>query len=184
MLELISRFKKETTGVFLVDQEAVSFAHREAWHRNISWVTSQEFFFRGSVGENIVLKETLCPEEDLAVHEILRVVCLDNVVSSDDFVESEGANLSAGQCQRLGLARALFQGRSLLIMDEALAALDGQTEARVLSNIFKTFPEMTIISVTHGTELLNMFDRVLVVERDTEVKQSVDFGKSVGEGCD
>lgn len=184
LLDLIARFKEQTTGIFWVDDEEVSFSRREAWHRNISWVTNQEFLFKGSVAENIVMKDALKLQEFSAIREVLRVVCLDDVLSPTDIVESEGANLSAGQCQRLGLARALFQRRSLLIMDEALAALDSQTEARVLNGIFGTFPEMTIISVTHGTKFLNMFDRVLVVERDAEVEQSVDFGKSIGKECD
>ena len=68
--------------------------------------------------------------------------------------------MSGGQIQRIGLARALYNEPKILILDEAFSAMDIETEAKVLNNIFENYKDMTIINIAHKGESLNQCERI------------------------
>ena len=79
----------------------------------------------------------------------------------DLFIEEGGANLSGGQRQRLAIARALVRRPRVLILDESTSALDSNTEAQILSGLRKTYPEMTLVLVTHRMEVAASADEII-----------------------
>lgn len=79
----------------------------------------------------------------------------------DLFIEEGGANLSGGQRQRLAIARALVRRPRVLILDESTSALDSNTEAQILSGLRKTYPEMTLVLVTHRMEVAASADEIV-----------------------
>ena len=79
-------------------------------------------------------------------------------------VGEEGINLSGGQQQLVGLARALFRRPQLLFVDEATSALDRQTEQFVLQLFERIKPETAIVMVTHRSQSVRIADRVYVME--------------------
>ena len=76
------------------------------------------------------------------------------------FVGENGARLSGGQIQRLGIARALYKKPQILILDEATSGPDSITEEKLLNNLINLTPKLTIIIITHNKTILNICDRV------------------------
>ena len=84
----------------------------------------------------------------------------------DTIIEENGANLSGGQKQRLGIARALYKNRKILILDEATNALDYSTESKILKNINSMFDnQKTLIMITHRVETLKNLDHVIDINK-------------------
>jgi ABC-type bacteriocin/lantibiotic exporter with double-glycine peptidase domain len=80
-------------------------------------------------------------------------------------LQESGNNLSVGQKQRIGIARALYTNPKLLILDEATSALDAQSESRVISNIVNDSPDRTIILVTHRISVAKLADQIIYLEK-------------------
>ena len=86
-------------------------------------------------------------------------------------LEEGGSNLSGGQRQRLTIARALVQAPRLLILDEATAALDNETERFVLRNIDTVFRDRTVFMIAHRLSTVRNADRIMVIDRGTILEQ-------------
>ena len=88
----------------------------------------------------------------------------DGVLST---IGESGAKLSGGQCQRLGIARALYLNPSLIIFDEATNALDPHTEKEIINSIKEfTKNEITIFMITHRLSSANLCDKVLILNKN------------------
>ena len=85
-------------------------------------------------------------------------------------IGDSGNKLSGGQKQRLSIARAILKNPEILILDEAFSAMDINTEAKVLNNIFESYKNMTIINIAHKGESLNQCDRIY----DLDAKNFID----------
>ena len=80
------------------------------------------------------------------------------------FLGERGVNLSGGQIQRIGIARALYKNPKFLILDEATSALDNKTEKKVLSTINNLAGDITLIMIAHRLNTLSSCDKVLELE--------------------
>ena len=81
-------------------------------------------------------------------------------------VGEDGATLSGGQIQRLGLARALYLDREIIILDETTSSLDNETEKKVLDNLRDLSKnKKTVIAITHKKNALDYYDKVLYLEQ-------------------
>jgi ABC-type multidrug transport system fused ATPase/permease subunit len=96
--------------------------------------------------------------------EYLKKTCLldyvDNNNKWDTIVGENGSKLSGGQIQRLGIARALYRKPQILILDEATAGLDSNSEKEVIKNLINFKPKMTILIISHNEEILNVCDSI------------------------
>ena len=98
-------------------------------------------------------------------------------------VGERGRGFSAGQAQRISIARAILAGAPILLLDEATSALDVTTERQVLRNIVKRQPNRTVIVTTHRPSVLNLCQRVYRVmetrvtelDEDEAAKMAMDF---------
>ncbi len=138
---------------------------------SLAWLDKQPIFFKGSIRENLRLWQDGL--DDAALWEALREACLDEEIAGrdgglDGLVAAHGRNFSGGQLQRLEIARSLVHGRSLLILDEALDALNPVLEHRLRANLRRR--GCTLIIVSHRESTLAACDRVvtLVCGRITE----------------
>ncbi|HEY9369879.1 thiol reductant ABC exporter subunit CydD, partial [Streptomyces sp.] len=136
----------------------------EAWRERIAWVPQRPYFFAGTIAENVRLARP--DADDLAVREALRDAGAWEFVAGlpDGAATSlgeDGAGLSAGQRQRLALARAFLADRPLLLLDEPTAALDGATEASVVESVRRLAAGRTVLLVVHRPALLAIADRVV-----------------------
>ncbi|MET9530151.1 thiol reductant ABC exporter subunit CydD [Streptomyces sp. NPDC006649] len=142
----------------------------ERWREQIAWVPQQPYLFAGTIAENVRLAR---PDADAAaVHGALRDAgAYDFVAALPDGVDTVlgegGAGLSAGQRQRLALARAFLADRPLLLLDEPTAALDGETEAGIVDAVRRLTAGRTVVLVVHRPALLAVADRVVALSPGT-----------------
>ncbi|MFH8837402.1 thiol reductant ABC exporter subunit CydD [Streptomyces sp. NPDC017868] len=158
----------------------------EAWRSRIAWVPQRPYLFAGTVAENVRLARP--DASDSAVREALRDAGADGFVAGlpsgvDTVLGEDGAGLSAGQRQRLALARAFLADRPLLLLDEPTAALDGATEAGVVEAVRRLATGRTVLLVVHRPALLAVADRVVTVGGAVPGAGPAEGDGSVGEVC-
>jgi ATP-binding cassette subfamily C protein CydCD len=134
------------------------------WHARVAWVPQRPHLFAGTVAENVRLARP--DADDAAVRRALRdagaLEFVDTLPQGTDTVLGEdGAGLSAGQRQRLALARAFLADRPVLLLDEPTAALDGATEAEIVAAVRRLAAGRTVLLVVHRPALLEVADRVV-----------------------
>ncbi|MFG2718713.1 thiol reductant ABC exporter subunit CydD [Streptomyces sp. NPDC048416] len=134
------------------------------WRQRIAWVPQRPHLFAGTIAENVRLAR---PEaDDAAVLGALRDAGAQDFVAAlpegvATVLGEGGAGLSAGQRQRLALARAFLADRPVLLLDEPTAALDGETEAGIVDAIRRLAVGRTVLLVVHRPALLAVADRVV-----------------------
>ncbi|WP_026058407.1 thiol reductant ABC exporter subunit CydD [Streptomyces sp. SS] len=156
----------EEGGSVRVGGEDLAALDQEAWRSRIAWVPQRPYLFAGTVAENVRLARPDASDE--AVREALRDAGADGFVAGlpqglDTVLGEDGAGLSAGQRQRLALARAFLADRPLLLLDEPTAALDGETEAGVVDAVRRLSEGRTVLLVVHRPALLAVADRVVTL---------------------
>ncbi|MGW5273219.1 thiol reductant ABC exporter subunit CydD [Streptomyces sp. NPDC004044] len=139
----------------------------ERWREQIAWVPQRPQLFAGTIAENVRLARP--DADDSAVTAALRDAgAYDFVAELPDGAQTllgeDGAGLSAGQRQRLALARAFLADRPLLLLDEPTASLDGETEAGIVEAVRRLAAGRTVLLVVHRPALLSVADRVVVLE--------------------
>lgn len=137
------------------------------WRQQIAWVPQRPHLFAGTIAENVRLARTGASEADVA--EALKdagawefVTALPRGVETP--LGEGGVGLSAGQRQRLALARAFLADRPVLLLDEPTAALDGETEAGIVDAVRRLSVGRTVLLVVHRPALLAVADRVVAME--------------------
>ncbi|WP_097914284.1 MULTISPECIES: thiol reductant ABC exporter subunit CydD [unclassified Streptomyces] len=139
----------------------------ERWRSRIAWVPQRPHLFADTIAENVRLARP--DADDEAVLTALRDAgAYDFVAALPDGVGTalgeDGAGLSAGQRQRLALARAFLADRPLLLLDEPTASLDGESEAGIVDAVRRLAAGRTVLLVVHRPALLAVADRVVTLE--------------------
>ncbi|MFE3549913.1 thiol reductant ABC exporter subunit CydD [Streptomyces kronopolitis] len=164
LLSVLLGFTAPAAGRALVDGRDIASLEPESWRQRIAWVPQQPHLFAGSIAENVRLAR---PDADeAAVRAALADAgALDFVDALPDGAASRlgesGAGLSAGQRQRLALARAFLADRPILLLDEPTANLDGATEEAVVAAVRRLAAGRTVLLVVHRPALLAVADRVV-----------------------
>ncbi|MEJ8636061.1 thiol reductant ABC exporter subunit CydD [Streptomyces sp. MS2.AVA.5] len=142
----------------------------ERWCEKIAWVPQRPHLFAGTIAENVRLARP--DADDAAVTAALREAGAYDFVSAlpegaATLLGEDGAGLSAGQRQRLALARAFLADRPVLLLDEPTAALDGETEEAIVDAVRRLAEGRTVVLVVHRPALLSVADRVVTLTRGT-----------------
>ncbi|MFJ2059441.1 thiol reductant ABC exporter subunit CydD [Streptomyces sp. NPDC087908] len=156
----------EDGGSVRVGGEPLASLDPEAWRSRIAWVPQRPHLFAGTIAENVRLARPDASDE--AVRDALRDAGADGFVAElprglDTPLGEDGAGLSAGQRQRLALARGFLADRPVLLLDEPTAALDGETEAGIVDAVRRLAAGRTVLLVAHRPALLAVADRVVTV---------------------
>jgi ATP-binding cassette, subfamily C, bacterial CydCD len=138
-----------------------------AWRAQLSWMPQRPHLFACSIAENVRLGRSEAPEAE--VWAALSAAGLaDTVRELPDGLQTvlgeAGAGLSAGERQRLALARAFLRDTPLLLLDEPTANLDGQTEREVVEAVRRLSSGRTVVLVAHRPALIELADRVVALE--------------------
>ncbi|MET8209983.1 thiol reductant ABC exporter subunit CydD [Streptomyces sp. NPDC005373] len=157
-------FVRPQAGRVLVGGADLAGLDREAWHTRVAWVPQRPQLYAGSIADNVRLaRPDASPAE---VEEALREAGAQDFVralpdGADTLLGEDGAGLSAGQRQRLALARAFLADRPVVLLDEPTAALDGETEAGIVEAVRRLAAGRTVLLVVHRPALLAVADRVV-----------------------
>ncbi|MEU5087176.1 thiol reductant ABC exporter subunit CydD [Streptomyces sp. NPDC021356] len=167
LLNVLLGFVRPTAGRVRVAGTDLHDIGPEQWRSRIAWVPQRPHLYAGTIAENVRLAR---PDADDAT---VRAALAD--AGALDFVDAlpdgpltvlgeDGAGLSAGQRQRLALARAFLADRPVLLLDEPTAALDGATEAEIVEAVRRLSAGRTVLLVVHRPALLDVADRVVRLE--------------------
>ncbi|AXE87140.1 thiol reductant ABC exporter subunit CydD [Streptomyces sp. Go-475] len=170
LLHVLLGFVPAAEGRVRVGGVDLAQADLEQWRSRVAWVPQRPQLFAGTIAENVRLARP--DADDEAVRRALRDA------GALEFVDAlpegagtrlgeDGTGLSAGQRQRLALARAFLADRPVLLLDEPTAALDGATEAEVVAAVRRLAAGRTVLLVVHRPALLGVADRVVrLAERE------------------
>jgi ATP-binding cassette subfamily C protein CydCD len=164
LLNVLLGFVRPTAGRVRVGGVNLADLDLERWRSRIAWVPQRPHLCAGTIAENVRLARP--GADDVAVRAALADAgALQFVEALPDGIETalgeDGAGLSAGQRQRLALARAFLADRPVLLLDEPTAALDGATEAEVVDAVRRLSAGRTVLLVVHRPALLKAADRVV-----------------------
>ncbi|TFI30734.1 thiol reductant ABC exporter subunit CydD [Streptomyces sp. 4R-3d] len=181
LLNVLLGFTAPTEGRVRVGGTDLPDLDLDRWRERIAWVPQHPYLFAGTIAENVRLARP--DADDAAVTRALRDAGAYDFVTAlplgeDTPLGEDGTGLSAGQRQRLALARAFLADRPLLLLDEPTAALDGETEATLVPTIRRLATGRTVLLVIHRPALLSVADRVV------EVGGGRARGRSGGEAAD
>ncbi|MDQ0909314.1 ATP-binding cassette subfamily C protein CydCD [Streptomyces canus] len=164
LLNVLLGFVRPTEGRVRIGGADLAEVDLAEWRSRIAWVPQRPQLFAGTIGENVRLAR---PDADeAAVRRALgdsgALEFIDALpLGADTVLGEDGAGLSAGQRQRLALARAFLADRPVLLLDEPTAALDGATEAEVVAAVRRLAAGRTVLLVVHRPALLGVADRVV-----------------------
>jgi subfamily B ATP-binding cassette protein MsbA len=174
LVNLLFRFYDTTDGAVKIDGvnvRDVSFADLRA---PMALVSQDVFVFRATVAENIATgKPDATREEIIAAaraanaHEFITAL----PQGYDTLIGERGMTLSGGQRQRLAIARAFVRNAPILVLDEATASLDSQSEAEVQAAIERLEENRTVICVAHRLSTLNAMDEIIVLSKGQVVER-------------
>ncbi len=170
LLSLIPRLWPVADGGILLDGVDVNHQSLTRLRGAIGFVPQETFLFSDTLAANIAL-----PEAELDASKLPEVAAAGEQAQFAGDVKSfpagwetlvgeRGITLSGGQKQRAAIARALLRRPRLLILDDALAAVDTDTEERILAGVLDAHPERTVIFVSHRLSTMRRADRILVLE--------------------
>lgn len=162
-LNILSGLEKPTHGEFTIDGKKINELNINSWFKLISYVPQRIFLLNTSIDENIVLNREIKDEE---LKKIINTSSLEKFIENKEFnykevIEENTTNISGGQIQRIGIARALVKKPQILILDETTSGMQLNMEKEIILNIKKNYPDITIILVTHRDESLKICDEVL-----------------------
>lgn len=136
---------------------------------NILYISQNEILFTDTIRNNILSGRDI-PEEDFL--NICKIVYIDDIIKDnplgyDYVIEEDGVNLSGGQRQRIILARGLLKQSKIIMIDESFSEIDTNLERKILKNIFNYFKDQTFIVISHRTNNVELFNRVITINQNT-----------------
>lgn len=164
---LLLRLAEPTAGRVLAGDVDAASVDPGAWRAEVAWVPQRATILRGTVAENIRLGAPGASDEE--VRAAARAAGADAFIAAlpdgyDTLVGEGGRTLSAGQGQRLALARALVRDAPLLVLDEPTANLDAENAALVAEAVRRLPRDRTIVMIAHDRELTRGMDRVVALD--------------------
>ncbi len=175
LIKLIPRFYAPESGEILLDGAPLDDYRLDDLRRQIAIVGQQVMLFDGSIAENIAYGEMQDADASRIETAIRNANAMEFVERLPAGIDSEvgerGGRLSGGQRQRLAIARAMLKDAPILILDEATAALDNESERLVQDALEQLMPDRTTLVIAHRLSTIEHADQVLVLDQGRLVEQ-------------
>ncbi|MEI6351220.1 MAG: ABC transporter ATP-binding protein [Verrucomicrobiota bacterium] len=168
LVNLLTRFYEFDTGEILVDGTPLRELPKNVLRQAVGMVTQESFLFNGTIRDNLRLgKPDATDEEMLAAVEAANArEFIDRLPTGLDTVVGErGVKLSVGEKQRVSIARALLKDPPILILDEATASVDTETERQIQEALDRLMAHRTSFVIAHRLSTVRHADQILVLER-------------------
>jgi ATP-binding cassette subfamily B protein len=186
VVNLICRFYDVTEGAILIDGVDLRQVRVADWRRHIGLVLQEPFLFFGTIAENIAYGKPEATREEIVAaaraahaHEfILRLP-----QGYDSLVGERGQGLSGGERQRVSIARALLIDPRILILDEATASVDTETEREIQKALDNLVRGRTTIAIAHRLSTLRKADRLVVLDKGVKVEEGTHDQLMAGRGA-
>jgi len=173
ILNLIVRFYEAQGGTITIDDQDIATVSRRSLRQQIAFVGQDTFLFRASVRDNIAFGKPGASEEEI-IAAAKAAHAHDFIMSFPDGYATEagehGLKLSGGERQRIAIARALIKNAPIILLDEATAALDAQSERHVQEAIAELCRGRTTIAIAHRLSTIMHADCILVIDGGSVVE--------------
>jgi ABC-type multidrug transport system fused ATPase/permease subunit len=174
VLALLLRFYEAESGDILIDGQSIAGVSRQSLRRQTAYVGQDVFLFRDTIGANIAFGRVGASQADIVA--AAKAACAHDFIMGfplgyDTPVGEHGTQLSGGQRQRVAVARALLKDAKLILLDEATAALDSESERQVQEAIKHLCQDRTTIVIAHRLHTIMHADAILVVENGEIVER-------------
>lgn len=165
LLYLLSGLIKPDSGTLTFDGYQIDEYKNESFYQKLGLVFQDSILFNMSIRENITFSETVTDE---SLQRAIETAELKDFMDSlpeglNTSVSERGLSLSGGQKQRIMLARALAINPNVLLLDDFTARVDNQTEVRILENIQRNYPNLTLISVTQKIAAVAHYEQIILL---------------------
>jgi ATP-binding cassette, subfamily B, bacterial MsbA len=174
IINLILRFYDIERGKIAIDGQDIREVARRSLRQHLAYVGQDVFLFRGTIRDNIAFGKPNASEDEI-VAAAKGAYAHDFILSFpkgyDTPVGEHGLQLSGGQRQRVAIARALIKNAPIILLDEATAALDSESELQVREAMEHLCQGRTTVAIAHRLHTVSHADRIYVVE-DGEVVES------------
>ena len=167
LLKMIMNLYEPTKGSVLIDGLDTRQIDPTDLRQAIGAVPQEPFLFMGSIKDNLTIGEQYVSDEELL--RVSKIAGLDEFLGKheagyDLLVGERGEGLSGGERQSVTLARALISDPNIIMLDEPTNSMDRQTEKAFINRMESIVQDKTLVVVTHKTSLLQLVDRVIIVE--------------------
>jgi ATP-binding cassette, subfamily B, bacterial len=165
LLYLLTNLIVANSGTIKFDGIAMKEYTKELFHSKIGFVFQDSVIFNMSLRENIAFNDKVTEE---SLEKAIATAELTEFIEAlpeklDTIVSERGTSLSGGQKQRIMLARALAIDPKILFLDDFTARVDQQTEKKIISNLSKNYPELTLLSVTQKITSIKDFEQIILL---------------------
>ncbi|WP_342328994.1 ABC transporter ATP-binding protein [Pedobacter sp. FW305-3-2-15-E-R2A2] len=173
LLYILTGLIDPESGEVLFDGHDINSYNQEAFHQQVGFVFQDSIIFNMSIRENIAFSDTVT---DQSLEKAIETAELNDFVAGlpdqlNTVVSERGSNLSGGQKQRIMLARALALNPKVLLLDDFTSRVDHNTEKRILENVQRNYPGITLLSVTQKIVSVAHYDKVIVLMQGEIVAQ-------------
>jgi ATP-binding cassette subfamily B protein len=165
LLYLLTALTRPDAGHIEFDGQLLASYKKEDFHRQVGFVFQDSIIFNMSIRENIAFSDTVTDE---SLEKAIATAELKDFIESlpdklNTIVSERGTSLSGGQKQRIMLARALAINPRILLLDDFTARVDAQTEQKILANVRRNYPGITLVSVTQKIASIEDFEQIVLL---------------------
>ncbi len=174
IINLLTRFYEADSGSIRIDGQEIGETKKSSLRAAMGYVTQESFLFNCSVRENLLVARENATEEEM--WDVLRAANAEKFVKAlpeglDTNVGERGVKLSVGEKQRVAIARVILKNPPLLLLDEATASVDTETEKLIQQALEKLMDDRTSFVIAHRLSTVRNADRIYVLDEGEVVEQ-------------
>ena len=167
LIKILLKYFKASKGKILIDNIDIKYLDLEFIRNNITYVSQQEVLFNDTIKNNF----KVVTESSRLINKAIKTCLVDKIfknkkINSNYIIEENGNNLSGGERKKLIIARALLKAKSVIVFDESFNEIDVQEERIILKNIFKNYPKLIVILISHRKNNLNLFNNIYELKEE------------------
>lgn len=177
IVDILLGLLKAQHGTITVDgQDILAEGNYRKWLKNVGYIPQSIFMLDDTIRNNVAFGIPKEEVDEQRIWEVLKEAQLDEFVKAlpdglDTGIGERGVQISGGQRQRIGIARALYEDPEVLVMDEATAALDNETEKAIVDSINHLHGAKTLIIIAHRLQTIEKCDAVYRVENKKIIRE-------------